>query len=1055
MGKHFSLRGKTARPEFSRVYPRTLLFEQFDEALEQPMLWIAAPAGAGKTVAVSSYLAARELPVLWYLVDPRDEDPAHFFLSLAKAAQALAPEEALSLPLLTPEYLSHLEVFTRNFFEALFRRLLRSALLVLDNYQEVQGTVLHEVLRSAAELVPADTTLVVISRKDPPAPFTRLRVHGSMTCIGWDHLRLSLAEAQGLADLRRGEPVPPEFVAHCHERSQGWTAGLVLLLDHAGAVTDDDGAAGDPGTQLLFDYFAEEIFGRLPAPTQTVLLQTALLPYITPLLAERLTGSVEVAGILDSLHKNSFFVARRPGTESAYELHPLFHEFLVTRAQRTLNLEELMRLQVRAAEIMLDAGRPEEAVPFYLALDDWSALAKTLLPLAPEMLMQGRHQTLLAWLQAVPDAVIQQDAWLLYYLGNALLPSDPAAARGFCEQAYGLFDDLDDGVGLYLAWSSILDSYFLGRYVVSGMDRWLEAYAGIRARHPVFPTPEIEVRVHSMLLALLHAAPQHPELPAWAGSARKLVETGAGGLHGVFLACALMNYYIWAGDLNGAAVVMKLVKTRFVDITGMPLLSQMFDTYCAMFHWFTGNEQDCLQTVRIGLDRANASGVHAFDFLLLTQGICGSLLSGDLRQTLEFFEGVRSVLRSDHYLDTSLYYFQAGLVKAQCREWLQAIDLFNLSIDYGRQAGTPFGEAIVRSALAKALFKTDRLDEAEAELTALRQTAQDIRSTTVECERLLVEADLCLASGQRSRGLAALEQGLALSRHAGGLVAGGWWGPEANARLYAVALDAEIEVPFVQGLIRRMKLTPPDPANVPEHWPWPLKISALGQFSLVRDGATLCFNGKVQQKPLELLMALIAYGGCEASQAKIADALWPEAEGNAGYRALITTLHRLRKLLDIPQAVLLADGRLSLDPRYVWVDTWAFERLLDGMAAADTAATPEQVFALYRGPFLNHVEAPWAIAWRERLRARHRSYVLSLGRVLETAGQGQDAIGLYQKSIATDATVEAFHQAQIRCHIQQGQITEARAAYEHCRRVFASLGLALSRETQSLIHPYL
>jgi two-component SAPR family response regulator len=125
------------------------------------------------------------------------------------------------------------------------------------------------------------------------------------------------------------------------------------------------------------------------------------------------------------------------------------------------------------------------------------------------------------------------------------------------------------------------------------------------------------------------------------------------------------------------------------------------------------------------------------------------------------------------------------------------------------------------------------------------------------------------------------------------------------------------------------------------------------------------------------------------------------------------------------------------------------------MAAAHTAATPEQVFALYRGPFLNHVEAPWAIAWRERLRARHRSYVLSLGRVLETAGQGQDAIGLYQKSIATDATVEAFHQAQIRCHIQQGQITEARAAYEHCRRVFASLGLALSRETQSLIHPYL
>jgi ATP/maltotriose-dependent transcriptional regulator MalT len=53
----------------------------------RPVLWIIAPAGAGKTVAVSSYLAARSIHPLWYSLDQHDKTPpSSFWLSARLAA---------------------------------------------------------------------------------------------------------------------------------------------------------------------------------------------------------------------------------------------------------------------------------------------------------------------------------------------------------------------------------------------------------------------------------------------------------------------------------------------------------------------------------------------------------------------------------------------------------------------------------------------------------------------------------------------------------------------------------------------------------------------------------------------------------------------------------------------------------------------------------------------------------------------------------------------------------------------------------------------------------
>jgi ATP/maltotriose-dependent transcriptional regulator MalT len=60
-----SVPAKIAAPRLSETYRRNTLFRAIDRARKRRVVWISAPAGAGKTSAVTTYLAARRLGALW------------------------------------------------------------------------------------------------------------------------------------------------------------------------------------------------------------------------------------------------------------------------------------------------------------------------------------------------------------------------------------------------------------------------------------------------------------------------------------------------------------------------------------------------------------------------------------------------------------------------------------------------------------------------------------------------------------------------------------------------------------------------------------------------------------------------------------------------------------------------------------------------------------------------------------------------------------------------------------------------------------------------------
>ncbi|MCM2359163.1 MAG: AAA family ATPase, partial [Geobacteraceae bacterium] len=277
---------KITPPRLPRVYPRKRLFHLLDESSERQIIWISAPAGAGKTTLAASWLLARNLPCIWYQMDEGDGDIATFFYYLGLAAKKAAPRHRKPLPLFTPEYLLGISTFARRYFENLFSRLKTPCTVVFDNYQEVSSdSPFHEVIREGVSVVPPGVNVIFISRGAPPAAMAPLKAGRRLALLGWEEIRLTLDETAGIAALQSKEGVGAESIRRMHEMAQGWAAGVILMAE---SMPADDDALSLPGKSDLaevFDYFAAEILAKTTPEVREFLLKSSLLPTMTAKMA--------------------------------------------------------------------------------------------------------------------------------------------------------------------------------------------------------------------------------------------------------------------------------------------------------------------------------------------------------------------------------------------------------------------------------------------------------------------------------------------------------------------------------------------------------------------------------------------------------------------------------------------------------------------------------------------------------------------------------------------------------------------------------------------------
>ncbi len=347
---------------------------------------------------------------------------------------------------------------------------------------------------------------------------------------------------------------------------------------------------------------------------------------------------------------------------------------------------------------------------------------------------------------------------------------------------------------------------------------------------------------------------------------------------------------------------------------------------------------------------------------------------------------------------------------------------------------------------AHCLAGLGRHEEALAVLESLRPDQQGAQGELLEAIVLTVQALRALEQGEadaRERVAQAMHRCAAL-RYPRFLLPL----PTQAARLIEVALDDGIEPDFLAGVVRDRRLMPADPTR--EAWPWRLQIHALGVLQLQRDGLPLAsLSAKAQRKPLELLRLLAAHGGGPLPVEAVIDQLWPSLEADAPKASFEMAVSRLRKLLELPEAVRVADDRVLLDPALVWVDVAAFEAL----ARRGTAEAAERALALYRAPLLGNEPLTGLMhTARERLLRLHRATVQAQGERLQAAGDEAAAQRLYEAALAQDPLDEPLHRALIGSQLRQGEMAAAMRSYQRlCELLRQALGVAPSPQTEALL----
>ena len=367
-----------------------LLATAYEALVSHPVTLLSAPAGYGKTtllaelaqslsdLSTSSCIdddrrAVQGLLLAWLSLEEEDNDPTHFLSALVASLRRADPKcgataQSVISSLSTPSRDSRRVVGV--LINDVVETVLGPLVLVLEDLHFISEAEVYGALDYLIERMPPQMRLMITSRHDPPLSLARLRARGQLAELRLADLRFSLDETGAfLNEKQRLELGSADLVA-LHSRAEGWPAGLRLLAGSLGrmaSVTDRSAFVRHLARtdRHVFDFLADEVLKRQESEMRAFLLETSILPELTPALCQAVTGRSDASVVLEELNRRNLFLVALDEVSSAYRFHALFAEFLRERLAREMP-GRIADLHRRAAEAERHVA-PMRAIPHYLA----------------------------------------------------------------------------------------------------------------------------------------------------------------------------------------------------------------------------------------------------------------------------------------------------------------------------------------------------------------------------------------------------------------------------------------------------------------------------------------------------------------------------------------------------------------------------------------------------------------------------------------------------------------------------------------------------------------
>ncbi len=1076
--------GTTSIPQLSDVVERPRLFNSLDNHSNKQVTLIIGQPAQGKSTLIASYLKRKREIVCWLHLDKTLSNHIKLFYKIINGVvTSLKSDDRIrgfKIPQIT---LGTSEDILRysDAIDSLLSIIDIKLNLVFDDFEVIEDhSSGFELISEMIKKIPNNVRVFILSRHIPSLRIKTLKMEDNFFILTNRDLAFTFEET--LLFFKRhcncnGEKIDIDHIKSIHKRTEGWAGGLTL-------VSESLRSSGDIARlpqKLSFDafsYFSREIYENQPQHIRDFLIKTSIFDTMDPEVLSTFWNMDDVLAVLGELEKRNLFIQKIESNKKwpFFRYNNLFKDFLKRDLLQNINKKEYTLLNNRAGRILKQKKAFEQAVECFYEAGNFKDIADIIKIKATDLLIKGRIGVIKRWIQFVPETMVLNDPWLLFYRTMTRRIKGGKKNIPDFERALELFDKNKNIRGKLLCIAYLIEATVFLRKPSEVIIKWIEKGRNLlKDLSGVKYTWARTILWQQIGLGYIAGS---GEIPKGISACRNagILASGIGNIDLGLNASIIMIFgYVQSGDFQGARSNLKkiekiikegqnpeyralknlvnidfvLKKGNFIEAEfllekseydiekfGLIFLYPVFIELKALYHIYINNHGLALQVAD-----------HLSDFSVLEgndfyKGISHRIKAiSYVRQNL-YEKAENEADKAVFYLDSvksrDIHFFLtnqvAGLTMMYNKNYLKASKALKKSCTYFKSVSSDL--FFTETCLALGLIFRELGDKKNSlqylETGMHKAIMKNYMHFPVLAENEITQAVfLSFISCKDPK----FQEYFKNFMHC-----------HASIKITDIITNILEKTDAKDRPIIIERLKPFYMESLPK-----LKIYTLGQFRIYKDEKEFINIEWEGTRPKLLLKSIILNGARDIPRDILIDNLWPDSSSKAGEKNFKINLHRLRKALE-PEPneifgysyIIHKQGLISLNPEIVSLDIDDFLKFCmsgekkqrnDDISGAikDYARAVE----LYKGDyFVEEPYADWLSRRRELIRNKYLSILHKKALLHEDMNEIDQAIETWHILLDADRFYESAYRNLMIIYADSGYLKKALNIFERCRAIF-------------------
>lgn len=1047
---------------------RQRLIDLLTELIEKRLVLISAPAGYGKTSLLVDYVNSSPLPVCWYTVDSLDFDPRRFIAYFIAAIQQRFPAfgERSNTVLDADKGNLDVDYMANVIINDLYEHVGEHFIFILDDFHLINESApvrsfisrfLQDMDENCHILI---TSRTLLSLPILPAMAARSEVGG----FSFEELAFQPDEIQKLYEQTQHTEISQEDAIELLNRTEGWITGIILTSRISQREVKTRSLLERLTGFGIEEYFLQ-IINEQPPELRLFLLWSSLLEEFNVELCKKVLGkalnlpNAPWQTWMDAILQNNLFALPVGDQGEWLRYHPLFLDFLQTRVFREFSMAA-QAIERGLASVYMENREWDRAFAIFRRLNSQDDLLHLIEKAGPDILSAGRISTLAAWIDVIPDDVVNEHPVIGALKGKiAFSGGDTSLAMTFYNQAIDALQRSGDAAPLAqsLIWRANL-------FRLKGdLDSALADAR--RCMNLVNQTPLIQ-KIKGETLRCIGLCIYHQgklqEALTWLQNAFDVVHALKDEKSEAEIQMEIGIIYENIGQYNRARDAYQSA-LQYWEQTENQINQSMLLNNLGVLQQMIGDYEQASSSFKRALELSRSSGYNRVEAYILTGiadmytelqadeqaaeafGLAAAIanriqehflmvyigvrlaalsgLRGDIERGYQLIRQTESLISPDgSEMERQLCALEFAGLKMQDRKSAEVISSLEKACAYFAQEGHKIQHDRARLYLILAYHATGKIEKMLEHVLHLRANLEEENPPT---------ALIALAA----RFITEIKD-----------IKFDYFPVEIS--LFHNLLDSfQEKLPSYRRYLR-------ENSQVIPFAPPTLFIRALGRMQVQVNNHRITSSEWQTQAARDLFFLLLAHPE-GMTREEICLIFWPDASIEEARFRFKNTIYRMRRA--VGKNSILLDQEIyrfnnKLDYEYD-VETFLKENALAVQAhdPLKKLSHYREAVKIFRGNYLNEVEETWALNPREYLRQNYLNILLSAAEIYLKLGKYEQALDYSQRALEEDNLLENAYQLALRTFAAMGNRVGLIRQYQRCVEVLErEINAAPSPQTQAL-----